>query len=114
MSSSVARNYSTSHLSDMRTGGGGSANYDDLSLISAQFHAEVGVDTCMCVLSRLLFVFVLFGWGGGRGSGPQDDDGCQLIWVLTFSELLWLWFVCGRRGRSKLRRLVPHFSAVPR
>lgn len=43
VSSSVARNYSTSHLSDMRTGGaGGSANYDDLSLISAQFHAEVG------------------------------------------------------------------------
>lgn len=41
VSSSVARNYSTSHLSDMRTGGaGGSANYDDLSLISAQFHAE--------------------------------------------------------------------------
>ena len=40
VSSSVARNYSTSHLSDMRTGG--SANYDDLSLISAQFLAEVG------------------------------------------------------------------------
>ncbi|CAM9975335.1 unnamed protein product [Pylaiella littoralis] len=41
VSSSVSRNYSTSHLSDLRAGrGGGSANYDDLSLISAQFHAE--------------------------------------------------------------------------
>ncbi|CAN0070484.1 unnamed protein product, partial [Ectocarpus sp. 8 AP-2014] len=41
VSLSVSRNYSTSHLSDMRgRGRGGSANYDDLSLISAQFHAE--------------------------------------------------------------------------
>lgn len=43
VSSSVSRNYSTSHLSDMRGRGGGSANYEDLSFISAQFHAEVGV-----------------------------------------------------------------------
>ena len=42
VSSSVSRNYSTSHLSDMRGRGGGSANYEDLSFISAQFHAEVG------------------------------------------------------------------------
>ncbi|CAN0481576.1 unnamed protein product, partial [Hapterophycus canaliculatus] len=43
VSSSVSRNYSTSYLSDMSgRGRGGSANYDDLSLISAQFHAEVG------------------------------------------------------------------------
>eukprot|EP00903_Cladosiphon_okamuranus_P012881 g12029.t1 len=40
VSSSVSRNYSTSHLSDIRGRGGGSANYEDLSVISAQFHAE--------------------------------------------------------------------------
>eukprot|EP00752_Nemacystus_decipiens_P007782 g6950.t1 len=47
VSSSVSRNYSTSHLSDMRGRGGGSANYDDLSFISAQFHAEAsgGLDS---------------------------------------------------------------------
>lgn len=49
VSMSVSRNYSTSHLSDMRgRGRGGSANYDDLSLISAQFHAEVCVVQIQC------------------------------------------------------------------
>lgn len=42
VSSSVARNYSTSYLSDLRQGKARtSANYDDLSVLSAQFHAEV-------------------------------------------------------------------------
>lgn len=43
VSSSVARSYSMSHLSEMRFtgGGGGYANYDDLSILSAQFHAAV-------------------------------------------------------------------------
>lgn len=59
VSSSVSRNYSTSHLSDLRGGhGGGSANYDDLSLISAQFHAEVRV-VCMYVgYSIYVYVYV--------------------------------------------------------
>lgn len=45
VSSSVSRNYSTSYLSEMRVvgGGGGFANYDDLSILSAQFHAAVRV-----------------------------------------------------------------------
>lgn len=43
VSSYVSRNYSTSYLSEMRVvgGGGGFANYDDLSILSAQFHAAV-------------------------------------------------------------------------
>lgn len=79
VSSSVARNYSTSHLSDMRTGGaGGSANYDDLSLISAQFHAEVGrwmgLSSCVGVFGdgdSFFFVFHFLLLCVSRGDYPN-------------------------------------------
>lgn len=60
VSSSVSRNYSTSHLSDIRGRGGGSANYEDLSFISAQFHAEVS----------------------GAAAGFGETGSCLACWLL--------------------------------